>query len=334
VPDLKETNQVANTGLELGLLGLGVATQGGLLGEVTDTQARAVFAAAWEAGIRYFDTAPWYGLGLAEDRLGKFLQGKKDYLLSSKVGWLLCKNKAPYPTNSTHTLETATPYKAVYDASYDGFLRSFEESLKRLGVSNLDILYIHDPDAVGITVKDVMSGGGKALVELRQQGVIKAIGVGMNQWEMPLEFVQTGAFDMVLLASRYTLLEQQALPLMNYCAEHDVSVVIAGVYNTGLLANPQAGAPYNYAAVPPPMLERALKLKNVCEAYGVSLKAAALQFPVQHPAVVSVLTASRTVHQLAENLEAFRNPVPFELWKELEHHQLLTEEVLASMKQK
>ncbi len=328
MPNLNEQTIVANTGLKLPVLGLGVATQGNLFTEFSDAEARAVFAAAWQAGIRYFDTAPWYGLGLAEQRVGKFLREKNNYVLSSKVGWLLREDVSSYQAHSVVTrdasgFKTLTPYSAVYDASYDGFMRSFEESLERLGVNTIDILYIHDPDAVKTNVKGVMASGYKALAELREQNVVKAIGVGMNQWEMPLEFVRAGDFDVVLLAGRYTLLEQQALPLLNYCAAHGVKVVIGGVYNTGLLANPVPEARYNYHPAPEEMLERALELKTMCESYGVSLKAAALQFPLRHPAVASVLMAVENATQLNENLEAFRQPIPVELWQRLEQEGLI-----------
>jgi D-threo-aldose 1-dehydrogenase len=336
LPNLKDKTIVAETELELPVLGLGVATQGNLFREFSNDEATDVFEAAWNAGLRYFDTAPWYGLGLAEKRVGNFLQSKKDYVLSSKVGWLLREDVSSYPAHrvvkrNDFGFKTATPYNAVYDASYDGFMRSFEESLERLGVNSIDILYIHDPVPAELSVKEMMMTGGRALLELREQGVVKAIGVGMNQWQMPLEFVQTGLLDTVLLAGRYTLLEQNALPLLSYCAKHHIAVVIGGVFNSGLLANPQPQATYNYAAVPEEVLQRSLILKEVCESFGVPLKAAALQFPLRHPAVASVLTAAQTVRQLEENLEAFNHWVPSELWKGLVEHRLLSEEVLTSM---
>jgi D-threo-aldose 1-dehydrogenase len=291
----------------------------------------AVFKAVWEAGIRYFDTAPWYGFGLSELRLGRFLQGQKSWVLSSKVGRLLREGIPPHPSqldsDGTPVFKTSTPYNVTYDYSYDGCMRSFEESLGRLGVDKIDILFIHDPDVMGLSVKEVMEGSYKALHELREQGMVKAIGAGMNQWEMPLELAQAGEFDLFLLAGRYTLLEQASMPFMDYCAQHRIGVVVGGVYNSGLLANPTQGAHYNYVEVPPLVLQRALSIKAICQGFDLDLKAAAIQFPLVHPATVSVLTAARNVGQLEQNLRAFRQPIPPAFWQALRDEGLLAEEI-------
>jgi D-threo-aldose 1-dehydrogenase len=317
--------------IQLSPLGFGAATQGGLFQSVSEVEANAVFQTAWDAGIRYFDTAPWYGFGQSELRLGEFLQGKLDYILSSKVGRLLREGISPHPSqlgsDGTPVFKTTTPYNVVYDYSYDGVMRSVEESLERLGVEQIEILFLHDPDVLGLSVKEVMQGGYKALHELREQGLVRAIGAGMNQWQMPLEFAQAGKFDLFLLAGRYTLLDQTSMPFMDYCAEHQIGVVVGGVYNSGLLANPQPGAHYDYGEVPAEVLQRAIRIKAVCERFEIDLKAAAIQFPRAHPVVASVLTAARSVRQLEQNLAAFRQTIPLEFWQVLHQEGLLNEAI-------
>lgn len=314
-------------GLRLSRLGFGAATQGGLFQQVGQAESTAVFERAWQAGVRYFDTAPWYGFGLSELRLGEFLRQLDGWVLSSKVGRLLREGIPPHPsqlyTDGLPVFKTTTPYNVAYDYSYDGFMRSFEESLQRLGVDKIDILFIHDPDVTGRSVREVMEGGYRALHELREQGLVKAIGAGMNQWEMPLEFAQAGEFDLFLLAGRYTLLEQTSMPFMDYCAQRGIGVVVGGVYNSGLLADPRPGAHYNYLEASPEVLQRALGIQAVCRRFGLDLKAAAIQFPLAHPAVASVLTAARDVGQLEQNLAAFRAPIPPEFWQALRGEGLL-----------
>ncbi len=326
MPDPSRPVVLGTTGLSLSQLSFGTATQGGLFQAVTPEDATEVFEQAWKAGLRYFDTAPWYGYGQSETRIGSFLQDKDGYVLSTKVGRLL-RDVPPHPSqlepDGTRSFDTPSPLNVVYDYSYDGFMRAFEESLTRLGLDRIDILYIHDPDVPGVSVNEVMAGGGRALVELRDQGVVRAIGAGMNQWEMPLEFAQTGVFDVFLLAGRYTLLEQDALPFMDYCAGNGISVVPCSVYNSGLLTRPHPGAHYNYAPVPEAILGRALRLEAICARYDVPLRAAALQFPLAHPASVSVMTAARTVAQLSDTLAMFHLTIPPELWRDLRAEGLL-----------
>lgn len=318
-------------GLKLTRLGLGVGTLGGLFEPVSDEAAQAVLEAAWKGGIRYYDAAPWYGFGLAEERLGRFLVGRSGYVVSTKVGRLLRPDAPPHPSQfdarGEPVFKTPSRLNVIYDYTYDGFMRSLEESLERMGLERVDILLIHDPDAVQASVRQVMEGGYKALAELREQGVVRAIGAGMNQWEMLLEFAREGDFDVFLLAGRYTLLEQESLrEFLPLCVKKGIGVVIGGVYNSGLLANPRPGAHYNYAEVPPSVLQRALRIQAVCHRHGVPLKAAAIQFPLGHPAVVSVLTAGRSPEQLEENLRMFQTPIPQDLWVELKAEGLLAEE--------
>lgn len=302
-------------------LTFGAATQGGLFRAVSEHEAKIVFQAAWDAGIRAFDTAPWYGYGQSERWLGAFLRGKTGFTVSTKIGKLLHLDIVPHATqlepDGSRAFKTDSPLNVSYDYSYDGALRSLEGSLGRLGLTRVDTLYIHDPDAVGAEVSDVLSGAGRALLELCEQGVVQHIGAGMNQWQMPLEFARHGGFDQFLLAGRYTLLEQSSLEFMDYCAMHSIGVAIGGVYNSGLLAKPSAGASDNYAPVSAARLERALHLQTICEHHGVTLRSAALQFPLAHPAVGSVIVAARTSEQLRDNVAMFTAPIPAELWSEL-----------------
>ena len=327
--DPRHLNPLTNTGLNLSELSFGTATQGGLFKAVSEADAEAVFSCAWDAGIRYFDTAPWYGYGQAEARIGAFLaERSSDAVLSTKVGRLLREGVPPHPSQLepdgyTRSFNTASPFNVVYDYSYDGIMRSFEESLERLGLDHLDILFIHDPDVPGLSVDEVMRSGYRALAELRADGRVKAIGAGMNQWQMPLEFAQTGAFDVFLLAGRYTLLEQDSLPFMDYCARNGVGVIPCSVYNSGLLTRPSTSARYTYASVPPEVLARALKIEAICERHGVVLRAAAMQFPLAHPASVSVMTAARSVAQLEDTLAMFETEIPAALWRELESEGLI-----------
>ncbi len=298
-------------------IGLGTATQGNLRRAVTDAQAEAVFQAAWDGGVRYFDTAPWYGRGLSEERLGRFLQDKSGWTLSSKVGRLLSADAPPHPSQEGAGFEVQRDLNVVYDYSYDGVMRSHEQSLKRLGLEHLDFLFIHDPDVVGVGVPELMNGAYRALAELKAQGVIRGFGAGMNEWQTPLELLRAGDFDTFLLAGRYTLLEQESLPFMNECARRGASVVIGGVFNSGLLANPRPGANYNYSAVPEDVLKRAMRLQAVCGDFGVPLSTAALGFALAHPAVASVLVADHKPERTLQNLRAAGVDIPQALWEAL-----------------
>lgn len=318
------------SGLRLTRLSLGTAPLGGLYAPVSEEQARDTLEAAWNHGLRYFDTAPQYGNGTAERRTGGFLQDKprESFVLSSKVGRLL--REGP-PHRSQVDPEGKTYYQGVpqvmqvYDYSSKGVLRSLEESLGRLGLDRVDLLYIHDPDADNRSVSEVMAGGYRALVELREQGIVRAIGVGMNRADWLSEFARAGDFDLFLLAGRYTLLDQTALrELLPLCQQKGIGVVVGGVYNSGILADPRPGARYDYNPADLALIERALRLKTMCEQHGVPLKAAAIQFALGHPSVVSVLTGARSKEELGENSGMFRHEIPPELWADLKREGLLS----------
>lgn len=299
-------------------VGLGTAQLGNLYQETTDEAARATVDAAWDGGIRYFDTAPHYGLGLAERRLGAALSARPrdDYVLSTKVGRLL----VPAPELAgQHDGDFVVPadLRREWDFSRDGVLRSIEESLERLGTDRLDVVYVHDPDDHW---DQASTEAVPALVELRDQGVVRAVGVGMNQSEMLARFARETDVDLVMCAGRYTLLEQGALAdLMPAALENGVGVVAAAVFNSGLLASPRPGADahYDYAPAPPEVLDKATRIADICERHGVELPAVALAFVRAHPAVVSTVVGARGADQVAAALSRSHTPVPVELWEVL-----------------
>jgi D-threo-aldose 1-dehydrogenase len=310
---------LGRTGLKVSRLALGTAPLGNLLAEVAEDQAEAVLAAALDAGMNYIDTAPYYGYGLAEERVGRALQGRPrgDLVISTKVGRLLRPGlRAGDELNDGKPFYLANPHlRAQRDYSYDGTLRSLEESLVRLGTDHVDIVHIHDPDD---HFAAALSGAYPALARLREQGVIRGVSAGMNQWEMLSDFMDHGVFDTFLLAGRYTLLDQSALHnFMPECAARGVAVIAGGVFNSGLLADPRPGSTYNYVAAPAGMVERALRIRAVCDAHGLPLKAAALQFPLGARPVASILTGVRSADELAENLALFETPIPAGLWADL-----------------
>ncbi len=262
------------------------------------------------AGPRpFFDTAALYSLGLSETRLGAALQGvpRERYLLASKAGWDISQGDP-----------------ARNNFSRDFILRSVEASLKRLGVSYLDIVHVHDPDCC---LQQALDEAFPALCELRDQGVIRAVGSGMNQWQMLSEFAQHADVDCFLLAGRYTLLEQTALPLLEMCRQKGLTLVLGGVYNSGILVTgPVPGARYNYAPAPPEIIERVRRLEAVCARHGVSLQAAALQFPLAHPAVRTLIMGAASVAEYASTLAAAQAPLPPALWVDLRAEGLLAAE--------
>lgn len=298
--------------VELPRLGLGCAPIGNLFGEVTDAAARGTVEAAWDAGVRLFDTAPLYGHGLSETRLGLALAARPraDYLLSTKVGRLL----VPGTDNDT-IFVGVPPLRPVFDFSETAALRSLEESLMRLAVDRVDVVHVHDPDDHG---EEALAGAFPALRRMRDEGVIGAVGAGMNQPEMLTRFVREAGVDCVLLAGRYSLLDQRGLDeLLPLCEREGVAVIAAGVFNSGLLADPRPGATYDYVEAPPQLVERARRLGEVCDAHGVPLRAAALQFPLGHPAVRTVLVGARTAAEMSENAALFDLPIPPALWDDL-----------------
>ena len=313
--------RLGRTDLMVTAVGLGTAPLAGLYEAVPEERAKATLERAWELGIRYFDTAPLYGHGLAEQRAGSMLRrrSRDEYILSTKVGRLLLPGE-PSPESQYKGTPKAVP---VFDFSYDAVMRSFEESLGRLGLDRVDIAYIHDPDE---HYEAALTGAYPALARLRDEGVVHAIGAGMNQSEMLTRFAQETDMDCFLLAGRYTLLEQGALQtLLPLCERRNIAVVAGGVFNSGLLANPAPGARFNYEPASTELIDRASRIAQVCARWDVPIKAAALQFPMGHPSVAAVLIGSRSGEHLEENLRLFELEIPDGLWADLKSAGLLEE---------
>ncbi|WP_328320165.1 aldo/keto reductase [Kribbella sp. NBC_00382] len=306
------------TGQHLTELGLGAAQFGNLFTATTDERSTRAVTAALDAGIRYFDTAPHYGLGLSEHRLGQALAGAAaDVLISSKVGRLLVESPETADRTDDDGFVVPATRRRVWDFSRDGILRSVEQSLARLGTDRIDIAYLHDPDDHW---EAASTTGIATLVELREQGVVGAIGAGMNQSAMLSEFVERTDVDVVMVAGRLTLLDQSALrDLLPVATERGIGVVAAAVYNSGLLSTStvDGSARYDYGRAPRPVVERATALAEVCERHGVSLPAAALQYPLRHPTVVSVVTGMRTEEHAQSTADRYREDIPESLWEEL-----------------
>ncbi|MGC5011117.1 aldo/keto reductase [Streptosporangium sp. DT93] len=304
--------------MQVSRYGFGAAPIGNLFSPVGEDEARAAVDAAYEAGIRLFDTAPHYGLGLSERRLGAALAGRPrdSYTLSTKVGRLIVPADGDGPFGrDDQGFDVPASSRRVWDFSRDGVRRSLEESLERLGLESADLVLIHDPDDHW---EQAVSEAYPALAELRDAGVVKAIGVGMNQTAMLARFVRETGVDLVMLAGRYTLLDrsgqEELLPL---CQERGVSVLAAGVFNSGLLATHDPSGTYDYAPAPGPLLERARRVASVCERHGVTLPQAALAFPLRHPAVVSVVVGARSADEVVRNAALTARPVPEDLWSDL-----------------
>jgi D-threo-aldose 1-dehydrogenase len=303
-------------GLRVSALALGTAPLGNLFAPVAEEDAAATVGSALEAGLTYVDTAPHYGLGLAERRLGRLLAGvpRDRFVVSTKVGRLV-RPLAPGETADPEGFADSPPARRVWDLSGDGVRRSLEESLERLGLDRVDILLLHDPDD---HEREAYEQAFPALIELRDQGVVTAIGAGMNQAEMLTRFVRDRDIDVVLVAGRYSLLDQRALAeLLPTCAARGTAVVVGGVFNSGLLADPRPGATFDYAPAPPELVDRAARLAEVCARHGTPLRAAALAFPFGHPAVTSVLVGARSAAEVQDAVACFEWPVPGELWAEL-----------------
>jgi D-threo-aldose 1-dehydrogenase len=301
----------------VGELGHGAANVGNLYRPMSDEEAWAVLDAAWECGIRYFDTAPHYGLGLSERRLGAFLAGKPrgEYTVSTKAGRLL----RPSPETADrlddeNQFAVPASLRRVWDFSAPGIRASLEKSLERLGLDRVDVLYLHDPDEHDLATD--LDSGVPALVALRDEGLVREIGIGSKSTEALVAAVRTGALDLAMVAGRYTLLEQ-AGSLVAACRENGVGIVAAAVYNSGLLATPDPGGRYEYGAVPADVLARAERLAEICERHGVTLPEAALQFPLREPAVRSVVVGAATPEQVRENARRLAVEIPEALWDEL-----------------
>lgn len=308
-------------------LGYGAASIGNLYRQVSDEQAGAALDAAWRGGIRYYDTAPHYGLGLSERRLGTFLRQKPrdEFVVSTKVGRLLEPNPAfAGGRDLAHQFDVPDDLVRRFDPSEAGIRRSLEQSLERLGLDRVDILYLHDPD-----VYDLERGlryGLPALAKLRDEGLVTQIGVGVNDAAVAARAVREGDLDLVMIAGRYTLLEQPALDeLIPVCRERSVRIVAAAVYNSGLLARsmPASDATYNYESAPPDVIERARELGRVCAEFGVELPAAALQYPLRDPVVASVVVGTANPDAVRQNLDRLAADVPHELWDALVQRRLI-----------
>lgn len=309
-------------------LGFGSAPLGNLYSAMSEKQATDVLDAMWKAGLRYIDTAPLYGLGLSETRLNHFLRGKKrsDYVLSTKVGRLL-EPCAPKDRTGIGKFFDTPSRRQVYDYTYDGVMRCIDASLERLGLDNVDILFAHDIDvythgseqARDHYVKIFMDSGYKALIKLRDEKVIKAIGAGINEWQVAETLARAGDFDMFLLAGRYTLLEQESLnSFLPLCEERGIGIVLGGVYNSGILATgAKKGAMYNYDPAPRTIIDKVAQIEGVCKKHKVKLPEAALQFPLTHPAVVSVIPGATSPAQVAFNIKTVSKKIPKALWKDL-----------------
>ncbi|MGW6496073.1 aldo/keto reductase [Nonomuraea angiospora] len=309
-------------GVEVSRHGFGGAPIGNLYQGVSEEQARATVDAAWDAGVRLFDTAPHYGLGLSERRLGAALKDRSGYVLSTKVGRLLVPASSS-DGRDEQGFDVSADLRRVWDFSGDGVRRSLEESLERLGLPAVDIALIHDPDD---HLDQALAEAYPALAELRAQGVVKAIGVGMNQWQAPLRFVQETSIDVVMLAGRYTLLDQSGLPLLEECARRGVRVLAAGVFNSGILATPRPTGTYDYGPAPASVVERATRIAEICERHGVTLPQAAMAFPLRHPAVASVVLGARSPEEITANAALLSRPVPEAVWDELISEGLLPKE--------
>ncbi|MFF9762908.1 aldo/keto reductase [Streptomyces caelestis] len=319
---------IGTTLLRLTGLGFGASVIGNLHRATTAGDAAGALEAAWSAGIRYFDTAPHYGLGLSEMRLGAFLatRPRDGYVLSSKVGRLLVPNERPRGVDGEGFV-VRDDLRRQWDFSRDGILRSLEETLRRMRTDRLDIVYLHDPDAHW---RQAVEEAMPALADLRDQGVVGAVGAGMNQSAMPARFLRETPADVVMVAGRYTLLDQSALDdVLPAAEERGKSVVAAGVFNSGLLARerPGPGATYDYREAPADLVARATAIADVCERYGTTLPAAAIAFPFTHPAVVNVTLGMRTARQVIRNTDLHRQHVPEELWKELRAQGLIRPDV-------
>lgn len=317
---------LGRSGVTVTALSLGTAPLGNLFSAVTEWDAADVVATALECGIGYLDTAPHYGVGLAEERIGRALAESRakraELTISTKVGRLL-RPLGPGEAPDAQGFVDTPPRARVWDFSRDGIRASLEASLTRLGLDRVDIALLHDPDD---HEREVYETGFAALDELRAEGVVGAIGAGMNQTAMPARLVRDFDLDVVLCAGRYTLLDQSAREdLLPECVRRGTSVVIGGVFNSGLLADPKPGATFNYAPAPAEQVEKALAIKEVCDSFGVPLRAAAVRFPLRHPAVASVLVGCRSVAEVRDNAAMMETEIPDGLWSALADQGLVPE---------
>lgn len=332
---LHTLNQIGTTQLAVPSFGFGCAPLGSLYHPVSDADAQQMLSSAWQAGFRYYDTAPHYGLGLSERRVGDMLRPLKgqEYILSTKVGRLL---KTAGYADERHCYRTPMPFDLHYDYSYDGVMRSFEDSIQRLGLDRIDIIYMHDighythGDANDTHFPIAMSGGYKAMDSLRSQGLVKAIGLGVNEYQVCEQALEHGDWDCFLLAGRYTLLEQHSLDsFLPKCEARNCSIVIGGAYNSGILATgTKTGKPlhYDYGPAPQEIIDKVQKIEQICDDFNVPMAAAALQFPLAHPAVCSVIPGVGSVKRIPQTLELISTKIPQGLWQALIDSALIHEQ--------
>lgn len=330
-------DRLGNGGLRLSELGFGAAPLGNLYRAISEEDAQNTLRDAWDAGLRYFDTAPLYGLGLSETRINHFLRGKprEDYVISTKVGRLM-QVTAPEARDGFGKWFDVPARREVFDYSYDGVMRSFEASLERLGIDRIDVLYVHDLDLFTHKTAAVleekrtafMGGGLAALTALRDQGVITAFGAGLNEWQASQWLAERGDFDIFLLAGRYTLLEQEALEtFLPLCAARGIGIVIGGPYNSGILATgAREGAYFNYDPAPRHILDKVAAIEAVCAAHDVRLVDAAFRFPLMHPSVISVIPGGQSPAEMASNLRAAQAQIPPALWSDLKSAGLMRQD--------
>ena len=329
-----QTNKFGRVDLDVTAFGFGTAPVGNIFREIDDNTSDAMFQQSWDAGVRFYDTAPMYGHGLSELRTGHSLRWKnrEDYVLATKVGRVLKPARKDEIEYAPWT--NAGRFQMEFDYSYDATMRSFEDSLQRMGLEYIDILFIHDIDRFtrGDEQPEVfetaMDTCWKALRDLRDQKVVKAIGVGVNEWEVCHAALERHDFDCFLLAGRYTLLEQEALnKFLPLCEERGAAVVVGGGFNSGILATGAIeGAKYNYSPAPADIMNKVSQIEAVCQEFNVPLPAAALQFVVAHPAIPTFMSGTRNVDQLQQNLEWFSHPIPAEFWAALKQKGLLRED--------
>lgn len=327
--------KVAATGLEVTALGFGTAPLGGLYADVPTAQALEALDAAWDLGIRYFDTAPMYGITRSEHLLGQVLREHDgSHVLSTKVGRLMTTERAgrklpPEPPKNPLDpgFHNALPFREIFDYSYDGVMRSYDDSQQRLGMSRLDLLYVHDIGRV--THADLhehhwnaltRDGGFRALQELKAAGDISGFGLGVNEWQIIRDALEETDLDCCMLAGRYSLLDRDAADTFLPLAEkRNVALALAGVYNSGILAAPRGGRrKFNYADADEKIIARVEALRSVCDDYNVPLAAAAIRFPMRHPAVTCVVIGAKTAAQLKQNVEWFDTDLPEAIWADLD----------------
>jgi D-threo-aldose 1-dehydrogenase len=326
-------NQIGKTELAIDALGFGCASLGNLYHEVSDEEATDILTTARANGFRYFDTAPHYGQGLSERRVGDALRGSSDYVLSTKVGRLL--RPAGYAAER-HGFISPMPFDIEYDYSYDGVMRSFEDSLQRLGLDRIDILFMHDigPDTHGDdderSFPIAMDGGYRAMDELRSSGRVSAIGLGVNEYQVCERALEYGDWDCFLLAGRYTLLEQESLnTFLPKCIDRNCSIVVGGPYNSGILATGVSGkgpCNYNYVPAPDDVVRKVAAIETLCTEFSIPLAAAALQFPLAHPAIASVIPGIGNVRRIDQTLNLFATEIPDEFWSALSSQGLIRDD--------